>query len=57
MDPYCAEDGSCPLGPGVDLAAEAYYAQLPTANGTQLTDGYNLASYTFASPNPINSIR
>ena len=54
MDPYCAEDGSCPLGPGVDLAAEAYYAQLPTANGTQLTDGYNLASYTFASPNPIN---
>ena len=54
MDPYCSADGSCPLGPGVDPAAEAYYAQLPTPNGTQLTDGYNLASYTFASPNPIN---
>jgi len=54
MDPYCAGDGSCPLGPGVDPAAESYYAKLPAPNGTQLTDGYNLASYTFASPNPIN---
>ncbi len=54
MDPNCFADGSCPLGAGVDPAAEAYYAQLPTPNGTQLTDGYNLASYTFASPNPIN---
>src|ERR1700722_4060124 len=42
MDPNCFADGSCPLGPGVDPAAEAYYAQLPTPNGTQLTDGYNL---------------
>jgi Carboxypeptidase regulatory-like domain/TonB dependent receptor len=54
MDPYCSGDGSCPLGPGVDPAAETYYATLPNPNGTQLTDGYNLASYTFASPNPIN---
>jgi hypothetical protein len=54
MDPNCFTDGSCPLGPGVDPAAEAYYAQLPNPNGAQLTDGYNLASYTFASPNPIN---
>jgi hypothetical protein len=54
MDPNCFADGSCPLGAGVNPAAEAYYAQLPAPNGTQLTDGYNLASYTFASPNPIN---
>jgi len=54
MDPNCFADGSCPLGPGVDPAAEAYYAKLPTPNGAQLTDGYNLASYTFASPNPIS---
>jgi hypothetical protein len=54
MDPNCSADGSCPLGPGVNPAVESYYAQLPTPNGTQLTDGYNLASYTFASPNPIN---
>ncbi len=54
MDPNCFADGSCPLGAGVDPAVEAYYAQLPAPNGTQLTDGYNLASYTFASPNPIN---
>jgi len=54
MDPNCSADGSCPLGPGVDPAVETYYAQLPNPNGAQLTDGYNLASYTFASPNPIN---
>jgi hypothetical protein len=54
MDPNCSADGSCPGGAGVDYAVEAYYAQLPKFNGTQLTDGYNLASYTFASPNPIN---
>lgn len=54
MDPNCSSDGSCPLGPGVDPAVEAYYAKLPMPNGTQLSDGYNLASYTFASPNPIN---
>ena len=54
MDPKCQSLGSCPLGPGVDPAAQAYYAKLPMPNGTQLTDGYNLASYTFASPNPIN---
>ncbi len=54
MDPNCYELGSCPLGPGVDPAVEAIYAKLPSPNGTQLTDGYNLASYTFSSPNPIN---
>ena len=54
MDPNCYSLGSCPLGAGVDPAAQAYYAQLPQPNGTQLSDGFNLASYTFASPNPIN---
>jgi hypothetical protein len=54
MDPKCSSYGSCPQGPGVDPAVEAYYARLPMPNGTQLTDGYNLASYTFSSPNPIN---
>ncbi len=52
MDPNCSANGSCPLGPGVNPAAESYYAQLPAPNGVQLTDGYNLASYTFASPAP-----
>jgi hypothetical protein len=52
MDPNCSGNGTCPLGPGVNPAAEAYYAQLPLPNGQQLSDGYNLASYTFASPAP-----
>jgi hypothetical protein len=52
MDPNCSGNGTCPLGPGVNPAAEAYYAQLPSPNGQQLSDGYNLASYTFASPAP-----
>jgi len=34
---------------------EGYYAQLPAPNGTQLTDGYNLPSYTFATPAPQTS--
>jgi|CZKL01.1.fsa_nt_gi hypothetical protein len=55
MDPNCAANGTCPLGPGVNPAAEAYYAQLPSPNGVQLSDGYNLASYTFASPAPQNT--
>ncbi len=54
MDPNCVSLGSCPLGAGVDPAAMAYYAQLPLPNGSQISDGYNVASYTFASPNPIN---
>ena len=54
MDPNCTTDGTCPLGAGVNPAAEAYYAQLPAPNGNQLGDVYNFASYTFASPNPIN---
>ncbi len=54
MDPNCASLGTCPLGPGVNSAVEAYYAKLPAYNGYQLGDDENLASYTFASPNPIN---
>jgi hypothetical protein len=54
MDPNCSSDGTCPLGPGVNPAAEAYYKQLPLPNGNQLGDVNNLASFTFASPNPIN---
>jgi hypothetical protein len=54
MDPNCSSDGTCPLGPGVNPAVEAYMAKLPTPNGQQLGDSMNLASYTFSSPNPIN---
>ncbi len=58
MDPSCTANGSCPLGPGVNSAAEAYYAMLPASNGVQLSDGYNLASYTFASraPQSLNTL-
>lgn len=54
MDPKCEQLGSCPQGAGVDPAVMTYYAQLPAANGVQQGDGVNTASYTFASPNPIN---
>ncbi len=54
MDPLCESLGSCPLGAGVDRAIMSYFAQLPQANGIQTGDGTNLASYTFASPNPVN---
>lgn len=54
MDPNCSGDGTCPLGPGVNPAAEAYYAQLPSPNGCEEGDCLNFESYTFSSPNPIN---
>ena len=52
MDPNCSGNGTCPLGPGVNPAAEAYYAQLPMPNSRTPSDGYNLFGYTFASPSP-----
>ncbi len=52
MDPYCSGNGTCPLGAGVNPAAEAYYSQLPLPNTTAPNDGYNLFGYTFASPAP-----
>lgn len=54
MDPNCTTDGTCPLGAGVNPAAEGYYAKLPAPNSLEEGDGNNFASYTFASPNPIN---
>ncbi len=52
MDPNCSGNGTCPLGPGVNPAAEAYYAQLPMPNSAAPSDGYNLFGYTFPSPSP-----
>jgi hypothetical protein len=52
MDPNCSGNGTCPLGAGVNPAAEAYYAQLPLPNSAAPSDGYNLFGYTFASPAP-----
>jgi Carboxypeptidase regulatory-like domain/TonB dependent receptor len=54
MDPKCSSSGACPLGPGVDPAALAYFAKYPKANGSAIGDGYNLASYTFSSPSPAS---
>ena len=51
MDPNCSANGTCPLGPGVNSAAEAYYAQLPLPNSGP-RDTYNLYGYTFASAAP-----
>ncbi len=54
MDPNCSGNGSCPLGPGVNPAALAYYAQLPLPNTSAPNDGYNLFGFTFASPAPAS---
>lgn len=56
MDPLCSSEGTCPLGPGVDPAALAYFATLPQANGNLLGDGFNFGSYTFSSPAPQSTI-
>jgi hypothetical protein len=41
-------------GPGVNPNATAYFNLLPTANGTNVGDGYATGSYTFASPEPLH---
>lgn len=54
MDSGCANNGTCPWGPGVDPNALAIFANdYPAANGTALGDGgFNSGSYSFSSPNP-----
>lgn len=58
MDPNCTGNGSCPLGPGVNPAALAYYSTLPLPNSQAPNDGYNLFGYTFASaaPQSLNTL-
>src|ERR1700730_18452379 len=54
IDPHCSAAGTCPLGHGANPAVLKYFSQYPAANGTLQGDGYNLASYTFASPSPAS---
>jgi hypothetical protein len=56
IDPNCSASGSCPLGPGANPAVLSYLSQYPAANGNSQGDGYNLASYTFASPSPASLV-
>lgn len=55
IDPKCSSTGACPLGPGVNPAALAYFAKYPGANSASEGDGFNLAAFTFASPNPVSN--
>jgi hypothetical protein len=56
---YCevcnGANGSSYTGsPGANPNVLAYFATLPTANGTTEGDQLNTGSYTFASPNPVS---
>ncbi len=42
-----------PLPPGPNPNALAYFNSTPVANGTLTGDGYNIGSFTFASPAPV----
>jgi hypothetical protein len=53
IDAPCVQNGVCPLGPGPNAAALAYFNQDPHANGVTLGDGLNEGSYTFSSPDPF----
>jgi hypothetical protein len=53
MDPRCSKNGTCPQGPGVNPSSLALFKLYPAANGFSLGDGYNTASYTFSSPEPL----
>jgi hypothetical protein len=51
LDAPCVANGVCTT-PGPNAAALALFQQYPLPNGATQGDGYNLLSYTFASPFP-----
>ena len=51
LDAPCLANGVCTT-PGPNAAALALFQQYPLPNGASQGDGYNLLSYTFASPDP-----
>lgn len=56
MDTKCSANGTCPLGPGTNPAAIAYFNQFPTSNSSAVGDTYNTGGYVFTSPAPISNI-
>jgi hypothetical protein len=53
MDTQCTANGTCPQGAGDDPASLALFKLYPLPNGSLQGDGYNTASYTFTSPEPV----
>jgi hypothetical protein len=51
LDTPCVANGVCTV-PGPNAAVLAFFQQYPLPNGATEGDGYNLLSYTFASPFP-----
>jgi hypothetical protein len=51
LDAPCLANGVCTI-PGPNAAALTLFQQYPMPNGASEGDGYNLLSYTFASPFP-----
>jgi hypothetical protein len=54
MDPKCFALGTCPLGPGPNPAVFQLMNSYPLPNGGLAGDGYNIASFTWSAPNPLN---
>jgi hypothetical protein len=62
LDPNCASEGVCPLGPGPNPAAESILQGFPAPNvlfasdslSALSSDGYNYQGYDFAAPTPLN---
>jgi hypothetical protein len=52
MDPNCSGLGTCPLGPGVNPAAQAVLNSYPTPNTTAAGDGLNFVGFTFPAAVP-----
>jgi Carboxypeptidase regulatory-like domain/TonB dependent receptor len=51
LDAPCLANGVCTT-PGPNPAVQAFFQQYPLPNGATEGDGYNLLSYSFASPFP-----
>jgi len=55
LDPNCSGNGTCPLGPGADPAAQSILAGYPTSNTNAAVgaDGFNFQGYTFSATTPV----
>lgn len=62
MDPNCSKprpgfpNGTCPAGPGVNLAAASVFQKYPLPNSSSCgnNDGFNISCFTFSAANPQN---
>lgn len=60
MDPHCTANGTCPNGPGVNMAVVSQFKKYPMPNNSSIcgnADGFDISCFTFsaAAPQHLNT--